>query len=120
MEDTVEALTLIYEEDIARMVTDVLTRGGVRVLRARTGLQALEVVRDRADELRLVLLDLMLPELPGTSIHQVLRATVPDLPVAFMSGRDDLAAQADPAVPLLRKPFTESELEECVRRNARS
>ncbi len=108
------------EEDIARMVTDVLTRGGVRVLRARTGLEALEVVRDRADELRLVLLDLMLPELPGTSIHQVLRATVPDLPVVFMSGRDDVAAQAAPAVPLLRKPFTESELEECVRRNARS
>ncbi len=107
------------EEDIARLVTDLLTRGGGRVLWARTGLEALEAVRENADELGLVLLDLMLPELPGASIHQVLRATVPELPVVFMSGRDDLAAQAAPSVPLLRKPFTESELEECVRRNAR-
>ncbi len=118
----VEGAVLVVEdeEDIARMVTDVLTRDGGRVLWARTGLEALEFARENADELGLVLLDLMLPELPGTSIHQVLRATVPDLPVVFMSGRDDLAAQAAPAVPLLRKPFTESELEECVRRNARS
>ena len=104
------------EEDIGRMIVEILARNGCRALRARTGLEALEMVRDRADEMRLILLDLMLPQLSGASVHQVLRATVPQIPVVFVTGREDVATQVDASLPLLRKPFSPEELLACVRK----
>jgi PAS domain S-box-containing protein len=104
------------EEDIGRMIEETLARSGCRALRARTGLEALEMVRDRADEVRLILLDLMLPQLSGASVHQVLKATVPQIPVVFVTGREDVATQVDASLPLLRKPFSAEELLACVRK----
>jgi PAS domain S-box-containing protein len=104
------------EEDIGRMIVETLARSGCRALRARTGLEALEMVRDRADEVRLILLDLMLPQLSGASVHKVLRATVPQIPVVLVTGREDMATEVDASLPLLRKPFTADELLACVRK----
>ncbi len=102
------------EEGIARMVVDALTRRGYPTLRATNGLEALERVRESGSELALVLLDLVLPTLPGAAVHRVLKATVPNLPVVFLTGREDLAAEIDPETPVLAKPFTEEELLACV------
>jgi PAS domain S-box-containing protein len=102
------------EEDIARMAAYVLAREGFEVLSARTGLEALEIVRDRSEEVGLVLLDLVLPELSGASVHHILTLTAPRIPVVFMTGREDLAAEADPTITVLRKPFTEDDLVACV------
>lgn len=104
------------EEDVARFAETVLGAHDCEVLRARTGLEALELLRARKDGLSLILLDLVLPELLGSAIYQILATGTPHIPVVFMTGRADLAEQVDPAVPVLRKPFSESELLECARR----
>jgi len=102
------------EEDVGRMMEAALTTGGYRVLRARSGIVALEAVRDRRNEIRLALLDLVLPGLGGAEVHRLLRTLAPEIPVAFSTARPDLAAAANPNAPCLRKPFTEQELLDAV------
>lgn len=98
------------EEDVARMAVAALTRSGYRVLRAATGIEALEAVRDHRETVALVALDLMLPELGGEEVFRFLRALAPDLPVLFTTGREDLARALAPDAPLLPKPFDDEEL----------
>jgi DNA-binding NtrC family response regulator len=104
------------EEDIARFAEEVFARRGYKVLRASRGLEALETLRANEEGLALVLLDLVLPELSASTLYRALAAGAPHIPILFMTGREDLAAEVDPAIPLLRKPFSESELLECARR----
>ncbi len=98
------------EDDVARMIEGFLGRHGYRTLRARNGLEALEAVRDHREELGGVLLDLVLPEVGGDAVFRFLRSLVPDLPVLFITGREDRARWLDGATPVLAKPFGEAEL----------
>ncbi len=104
------------EEDVGRMMEAALTAEGYRVIRARSGIVALEAVRDHREEIRLALLDLVLPGLGGHEVYRLLRSLAPEIPVAFATGREDLAAAADPKIPRLVKPFTDRELVEAVER----
>ena len=98
------------EDDVARMIQGSLGRHGYRTLRARNGLEALEAVRDHREDLGGVLLDLVLPELGGDAVFRFLRSLVPDLPVLFITGREDRARGLDETTPVLAKPFSDADL----------
>ena len=102
------------EEDIVRLVAFVLRRRGYTVLEARSGEEALDLIRrERPD---LAVLDLRMPGLDGLQVMRALAAdeTVEPLPLIMLSAS---AQQAEIEAGLsagvaayVAKPFTPQHL----------
>ncbi|GAB4258553.1 MAG: hypothetical protein Kow0092_06250 [Deferrisomatales bacterium] len=104
------------EEQIARALLTALEGAGYRVVRASTGLEALDALRHLGEELGLVVLDLVLPELTGHQVLRVLSGLAPHVPVLVVTGREDLAPEEIPGARLMVKPFTTDEFLDAVAR----
>jgi two-component system cell cycle sensor histidine kinase/response regulator CckA len=83
-----ETILLAEDEELVRLVAHrLLTRHGYRVIAANSGRHALEIWRERADEIDLLLTDIVMPEgVSGTDLAQRLRSERPDLKVIYTSG----------------------------------
>jgi two-component system cell cycle sensor histidine kinase/response regulator CckA len=68
---------------------------------------------------RLVLADLMMPEVDGRELGEAIASRDPDLPILYMSAyaEDEIARRRllQPSVPFLQKPFSPSQLARSVR-----
>jgi PAS domain S-box-containing protein len=83
---------------------------GCSVLSAQSGKEALEIYKEKGDTISLVILDLIMPEMDGTTTLEKLRELDDKLPVLLASGYShdiervgDL--QARPACGFLPKPY---------------
>jgi PAS domain S-box-containing protein len=103
---------LVVEDDemISTFEEEVLKKAGYKVLKAGTKLAALEALRSHADDVGLIVLDLMMPEGGGEQLNRMLKRLRPEIPVLFATGRYDLAEAAEPAAVVVPKPFSEGEL----------
>ena len=112
-----EQILLVEDESAVRRVARrALELQGYTVLEAGDGQAALEIAR--AHEIDLLLTDVMMPGILGTSLAERLRVTDPDLPVLFMSGHTDGIVGdglLDPDTPFIGKPFTPAQLAQRVR-----
>lgn len=113
------ARILVVEDDfhIAGVLSRELSRLGYEVLDARNGAQALASVRSQQPSL--MLLDMGLPDMDGSSVLRQLRASGNALPVIVLTARDEqrdrvdgLRAGADDYVV---KPFDLTELDARIR-----
>ncbi len=114
---------LIVEDDdeVAGLLRKVLTRAGYEITEARDGLVALDIFKNR--DFDLVLTDVIMPELSGPlmvkEMARIMKSKGFKVPVLFMSGYTDdrLAPHGFDAseTPLLRKPFTPTNVLEAVR-----
>jgi CheY-like chemotaxis protein len=110
-----ETVLVVEDEVVVREVAcSVLRRNGYEVLAARDGQQAEEVFAQRADDIDLLLTDLVMPGCSGRELHTRLTRRRPDLRVLYMSGYAGTAGDAydvlDPGTEPLRKPFGPEEL----------
>lgn len=81
------AILLIDDEPAVREVwSDYLMRRGYRVLTAENGLVGTEVFRSHADEIGVVILDMVMPELGGKETLDRLREIKPTVKVIITSG----------------------------------
>jgi PAS domain S-box-containing protein len=81
--------TLLVAEDEAGVrsaIVNVLGAAGYRVLVAQDGEQALELFREHASSIDLLLFDIVMPKLSGPTAAEQIRQQRPDIPVVFMSG----------------------------------
>ncbi|MBM3493241.1 MAG: PAS domain S-box protein [Armatimonadetes bacterium] len=102
-------------EIVARQVEDLGYRTDVRA----TGADAIAAVEEHGLRPNALLTDVVMPGMSGPALAERLRATLPGLPVVFMSGYTDnaavrpqlsaLSSQPSPA-PYLAKPFTKADL----------
>jgi CheY-like chemotaxis protein len=104
-------LLLVEDEAAVRAsVRRLLEWHGYRVLEARTGADALRIYDAYEGEIDLVLTDILMPEMGGYELVELLRARRPDLRVVFMSGYAERALTTNGAIPsgtgYLEKPFT--------------
>jgi two-component system, cell cycle sensor histidine kinase and response regulator CckA len=76
------------EETVRDMASDMLTSLGFSVLEAKDGVEAVEVFRQRHEEICCVLCDLTMPRMNGWETLTALRKLVPDIPVILASGYD--------------------------------
>ena len=84
---------VVDDEEIVRSTTrSFLKVLGYSVLVANDGLEAIELAKERAGELSLVLLDMTMPRLGGVETCVELKKIRPDLPVILSSGYDVEAA----------------------------
>jgi two-component system cell cycle sensor histidine kinase/response regulator CckA len=82
-----ETILVVDDEDeVRRLLADVLRIGAYEVLEARNGEQALEVAAAHSGPLDLVVTDMVMPELGGADLADELRALQPDVKILFMSG----------------------------------
>src|SRR2546427_12039749 len=81
---------LVVDDDpkIVRLVRTYLEREGFSVVTAADGGTALEAIRERAP--RLIVLDLMLPEIDGLTVARRVREDS-DIPILMLSARGAVA-----------------------------
>jgi DNA-binding response OmpR family regulator len=117
--DIAPRLVLIADDDvdILTLVRVRLERSGYTVISARSGVEALQLARDRHPDL--AILDVAMPEMTGLEVTQHMREENLDVPVILLTARArdvDVAAGADAGADVyVTKPFSPQELESRVR-----
>jgi len=115
-----EVVLVAEDEDAVRsVVVNMLETAGYRVLIARDGAEAVQVFRAHADEIRLLLLDVVMPNMTGPSACAAIRALRPDVAVIYSTGYADgatAAALIGDGTPVLDKPYLPAVLLREVRR----
>lgn len=107
---------LVDDDDAVRMALErQLTGMGYAVVEACGGVEGVEQFRRHAAEVRVVLLDVTMPDMNGDRMLREIRSVRPDVPALVMSGysaRDvrELFAGC-PVVGFLQKPFALEELQ---------
>jgi PAS domain S-box-containing protein len=98
------------EGELRDLATEVLGLAGYSVLSAGSPSQAMEIARQHAGPIHLLLTDVVMPEMSGRDLADRLIQTRPDLKILYMSGYTDDAivhhGVLDPGTVLLQKPFT--------------
>lgn len=116
---------LVVDDDsgVRKMLCRTLSRHGYTVLEASGPLGAMDLVRDHAGPIHLVVSDLIMPDMYGPELVTSLRAIRGDLPVLYVSGYAEDAvsrrATLQSTDAVLEKPFTASDFLERVRRTLR-
>ncbi len=107
-----ETLLLAEDDDSVRKLTArTLERAGYRVITATDGRDAVNLFRKHADEIDLVLLDMVMPVLGGRDAVNEMRDLRPDLRHLFISGYDPGESGGNGGgLELLSKPYAPSQL----------
>jgi len=113
-------ILLVDDEDAVRNFgARALRSRGYTVLEAQSGVDALQQVEGRLDEIDLVVSDVVMPEMDGPSMLRELRAHKPDLKVIFVSGYAEEAFRKNlpenEQFDFLPKPFSLKQLIEAVK-----
>ncbi|MFO1372187.1 MAG: ATP-binding protein [Candidatus Competibacteraceae bacterium] len=107
------------EESVRTMGTKMLERLGFKVLTAVDGREALELYRERHDEITLVLLDLTMPYMDGEETFRELRRIEPKVRVVMSSGYTETEIAPRFAGKrlsgFLQKPYALHTLAQCLR-----
>ena len=107
------------EEYLRNLGKEILERFGYRVMLAENGKQALEIYKERGEEISLVVLDLIMPEMDGGQCLAELLNLAPDLKVLIATGYspngplEDLIAKG--AKGFISKPYELNEMLRSVR-----
>ncbi|MFW5955129.1 MAG: response regulator [Rhodothermales bacterium] len=105
-----DEVVLVADDEpfVLELTKDTLEGAGYQVLTARHGAEALQLFEERLD-IRVVITDLMMPEIDGISAIRIMKAQRPDVPVIAASGASgDTVTEAMKAGAdsFLSKPFT--------------
>ncbi|MEK6280731.1 MAG: ATP-binding protein [Acidobacteriota bacterium] len=107
----VETVLLVEDEEVVReMAMEVLQECGYQVLEAKDGSDALQVARQHAGEIHLMLTDVVMPRMSGRELTKQLTPSRPDMKVLYMSGYTDDAivhhGVLDEGTAFIGKPFS--------------
>ena len=105
--------TILVVEDeptILKMTAMMLGRQGYSVLTASTPFAALDIAAGYLGAIHLLITDVIMPEMNGRELSQLLMATHPAMKILFMSGYTaDVIGQhgvLDDDVSFIQKPFS--------------
>jgi len=106
------------EEAVRKVATAALEIRGYRVILACDGREAVEMFREMADSISLVILDLTMPVMGGEEALRHVRNIRPDATVMLSSGYMEADAMrrfsADGLAGFIQKPYTSARLREKV------
>ncbi len=115
-----ETILLVEDEPtILRMTRMMLERIGYSVLSAATPGEAIDLAKTHADEIHLLMTDVVMPEMNGRDLSRQITDLYPDIRLLFMSGytANVIAHQGvlDEGVAFIQKPFSMADMTEKVR-----
>ena len=113
-------ILVVEDDEGVRVAVDrILTRHGYRVLVARDASEALTIADRHGATVRLVIADLVLPQVPGRALIDELTRRGIQAPALFISGYGEADIEqrglGETGIPLLRKPFTPKQLVSAIR-----
>ena len=115
-----ETILFVDDEDmISEFAKTILRELGYKVLLARNGKEAIEVYRNNKDQIDVVILDMIMPEMGGDKAYDIMKEVNPDIKVLLSSG---YSVEGDAAKILergcdgfIQKPFNMKQLSKSIR-----
>lgn len=107
---------LIIEDDenIREMLQEVLEQYGYRAISAENGYDGLEKYAIHKDEVKLIIMDVIMPKMNGFETYKRIKALSPEMKIMFMSGyaQDILTSKgiAETGLEFIAKPVPLQEL----------
>jgi len=116
-----ETILIVEDEDAVRtLAAGMLGKRGYSVLATGSAAEAIRLADMHNGTIRLLLTDLVMPEMSGRELASRITARNPSLRVLFMSGYADEAVtrggELDPGAAFIEKPFSANDLARQVRR----
>lgn len=82
-----ETVLLVDDEELILKVGKLmLTDIGYNVLLAKSGMEAIEVYRQNQDQINIVILDIIMPEMDGSDVYDQMKKINPNIKVLLSSG----------------------------------
>ncbi len=108
------------EETVLNLAGRILEKAGYTAILAAKGKEAVRIYRERRDDIALVVLDMVMPEMDGRDVFRQLREINPDVKVVLSSGFS-VSGQAGTLMEegiqeFVQKPFSIADLCNAVRR----
>jgi DNA-binding response OmpR family regulator len=83
----VETILLAEDyEEVRLLLKEVLTNAGYRVFDAADGEEAIRTFMNNKDDIKLAVLDIMMPKKNGREVFDAIRVVKPEIKVLFASG----------------------------------
>jgi CheY-like chemotaxis protein len=102
------------EPSVRKLASAILARNGYRTVTAAEGREGLKMFEQHRQNIRLVVSDLMMPQLDGPTMLRGLRELKPELKSIIITGLGEenriAEAKAAGADLILNKPFTADQL----------
>jgi two-component system, cell cycle sensor histidine kinase and response regulator CckA len=107
------------EETIVNVTKEILESLGYRVFTAASGMEAIDTYRGKKEEISLVILDMVMPEMSGGETFDRIKEINPEVKVILSSGYS-LNGQASSIMErgcrsFIQKPFNSKELSSIIR-----
>ncbi|MEI2583912.1 response regulator [Scytonema sp. PRP1] len=110
-----ELVLLVDDDDSIREITkNLLERNAYKVVVARDGIEAVALYTQHQHEISVVLLDMMMPSMDGSTTIRILKRMNPKVKIIGVSGlvsnHEIIKIVGDSITTFLSKPFTSDEL----------
>jgi nitrogen-specific signal transduction histidine kinase/CheY-like chemotaxis protein len=111
-----EGTILVVDDDevLVKLCARMLNRIGYNVMTASSGVRAIELMRQHKDQISLVILDIIMPEMSGSQVYDALKEIAPATKVLLASGYS-VEGQAQELLArgcngFIQKPFSVADL----------
>lgn len=106
-----EEILVVEDDDVIRkLIGQILSRAGYKVHMAAKGNEAVLIYKGLQKKPALMMIDLVLPDMKGTDLAQVIEKQQPGIPILLTSGYDEdsIILRQHPGTKLefIKKPFT--------------
>ena len=113
-------ILIVDDEPLVLAVTrNALEQSGYQVLAATNGMEALKILKQSGDDVKVVILDVTMPGMSGEETLKRLKTIRPDVPVILSTGLSEMETAERFAgarlAGFLQKPYTASQLAEKVK-----
>jgi two-component system, cell cycle sensor histidine kinase and response regulator CckA len=115
-----ESILLVEDEEMVRHLTlQILEECGYAVTEARNGVEALQICKEKDYKFDLLMTDVVMPELGGSELSEILKTKSSELKILFTSGYTDDAVIRHGVIEartnFIQKPFTPEALADKIR-----
>lgn len=118
-----QVLAIDDEPEVLDVIRQCLEAGGLHVLTASGAKEGLELYETNYQQIGLVLLDYLMPDMTGDLVFECLQRVNPDVRVILLTGCEDNVAHRMFEAGLhgyIQKPFSFEDLVKCVREELES
>jgi CheY-like chemotaxis protein len=112
-----ETILVVEDQEAVRtLVCEILRKQGYEILTARDGREALRLSKANG-HIDLIITDVVMPQMGGRELAQVLAASHPETKILYMSGYVDkeISQKEMPGLEFIHKPFSPEALARKVR-----